>query len=1138
MAGALSTSQQPLFENNTRNNNEEGLPSRDYLLLAMLGITSRAQPLVFDYLTVRDRMQLPLVSKTLQRYLVEIEYTRCKDGRLYKVPFPGFPGLLEPKPLHCSSVATSSMTPSGIHNNITNDVPNKSAEQEESNSGLFPHQLASLRAMHRAENAETGYGALRGGVLADAPGLGKSITVLGLITSTAGKRPLAPPELWDPVQMAEGWQALTQNPGCRQDIYNTLKPFRTSHRIPANLYGELESHVLPPFSLDRFPRLRDFDLYVRRTVRDYATDAELEIFRQNLLHLQAGLHKSHRKVLKSEAGRRMSWERSLIPTCATLLVVPDALLEHWFQQIHQHLNRVLFADEKEGGDDEGCDWHDQNSGSTSTTKTHKNRNARGVVYLDGVGDIADARLPLVDVRMNSVPILPPYELSKYLIVVTTFSRCEHEYHQEALRQAGKRKHFDKKEGGESFDGNSVTSTSQSSSLLRMRWLRVIVDEGHELGTHEGGNGLTQFIHHMAAERRWVMSGTPTTGDEDDKQFTAKALDQIQRLLLFLRHPVYGSVPTLHDDALTTSPYVHTLRATTNQKTSRGTDQKRKAKELWVTKVKEPFLRADEQGRNELLQVLKSTMVLHRKEDIQLPKPIFRQIEIDVPLPDVVQSNIQQHGNESAAKLLSQYLISHDFQTLVDKAQGEYILLAIERARRALLQRGGALAVNGQTFMRMMSAEEMNTDSNILLQTDRRPVKAVVYSSNKYNLRDVSEVLYQKLDMENIAEAYDEPGYDCSAELSRFRHNRKEFRCCPICGYHNDYTGTAHNQRRGRVPMCKNTLLEVVRRDDPRVRFLIEPERVVRALPVSQGGNVTEARLNGLLDTQYGMSKRSWRIGDILEVDIRDQNHPLLKPRESLETWHEYGSEKCIALAESDQFMGKDWFFGPLPTPGPLQGEEIAGGRDLRHRVEVVLSKWQPCSRFHNTSRWYNGPTLRETTLESRQENVFILALDAGLAHGLDLSFVTHIFLLESIDDAALLEQITSRAHRLGATGPVIVETVNPYYKLDEKTEEAVAASNEPRGQELSHKTSAKSSKSKNESLTKVVCEHCYRQFDSMAEAMNHEQKQCPRNPAIDAVDPWHLSSVYREIRPPLPQMSTLPSPTIPADTGEHPGELI
>jgi hypothetical protein len=40
-------------------------------------------------------------------------------------------------------------------------------------AGLYPHQLASLAAMTKAENSNLGFGALRGGVLGDAPGLGK-----------------------------------------------------------------------------------------------------------------------------------------------------------------------------------------------------------------------------------------------------------------------------------------------------------------------------------------------------------------------------------------------------------------------------------------------------------------------------------------------------------------------------------------------------------------------------------------------------------------------------------------------------------------------------------------------------------------------------------------------------------------------------------------------------------------------------------------------------------------------------------------------------------------------------------------------------------------------------------------------------
>ena len=64
-------------------------------------------------------------------------------------------------------------------------------------AGLFTHQLASLRAMHKVENNNTTFGALRGGILGDAPGLGKTITMLALIASTSGLRPVEPKEFYD-----------------------------------------------------------------------------------------------------------------------------------------------------------------------------------------------------------------------------------------------------------------------------------------------------------------------------------------------------------------------------------------------------------------------------------------------------------------------------------------------------------------------------------------------------------------------------------------------------------------------------------------------------------------------------------------------------------------------------------------------------------------------------------------------------------------------------------------------------------------------------------------------------------------------------------------------------------------------------
>ena len=48
--------------------------------------------------------------------------------------------------------------------------------------------------------------------------------------------------------------------------------------------------------------------------------------------------------------------------------------------------------------------------------------------------------------------------------------------------------------------------------MRLRWLRLVVDEGHELGKHEL-EPANLFISSLPAERRWVMSGTPTVDGE-------------------------------------------------------------------------------------------------------------------------------------------------------------------------------------------------------------------------------------------------------------------------------------------------------------------------------------------------------------------------------------------------------------------------------------------------------------------------------------------------------------------------------------------------------------------------------------------------------------------------------------------------
>ena len=1065
-----------------------------------------------DFLTLRDLYVVRTVCRPVRAALTTVEYNRCRDGRDYLVPFPAYPGTLT--------------TPS----------------DRQAGAGLFSHQLASLQAMHRAENAYTEFGALRGGILGDAPGLGKTITLLAHIASTAGCVPVQPAEFFDEDSIDEHWQLMRLNPVFRMEILKSMKPLRdwvaARSRYPAHishLYSQLERYVSPPYEDDRLPTLPSFERHVRRTLAPHVPFDLLELFRRNVNAFKAGLDKRNRRFFASDKGQRVVFERNLMPCSSTLIVVPDALLEHWAEQMRRHLQLEVFADGGLGGggggtgsDRGGTNTNGNGNGNGATSLAH------GVVYIDGVGDLSEARFPL---NQHGGQLPSAYHLMSHMVVVVPFSRI-----QDQFRTRKRRRYDGNDHGGGGGDNDVVEMESfKNSPLLQLRWFRLVCDEGHELGASPTGSEVTQFINLIASERRWVLSGTPTTGDEDKKKFTELGLLQFQRLLLFLRHPQFGIVPT--PDALNGISANGGRNTGSRDSSGRKAKQKNKdsAKLAWDATVMTPFLGKEEAGREELYRIMNQCMVMHKKESINLPKPIFKQGEVEVPVPldvqcDIVEAacsskrsvveyldvldrmgvEVDRRGADLTYKLqitlgspntdkelfhllFAEYMATDDYQMMVDEAQATYIADTVKQERRQLEARGGAIEnVLGAPITLATNDDSLSDPSN-----DRRPIKAVIYSESHTNLLSVAEFLYERFPRENLAELCEGRIAEMTYELSRFRNNYKEGKHCPICNCWNEFKGR-------NLTSCHNRLLEV---EDAEGRFfLIEPERILRAVSVEEyntwsldrqaemvGNTLMNFRLPGTEAdkfSKYGLSPKYWRVDDGLIIDARDP-HPLLPRRWNQKQWEQYGSQQCMELFVRDLGQGRDNYFGPLP--------EYDEGDALN--VIVKIRKWSKCGTFHGTSRWYTGPTLVDTEIETVKEDVFMMLLDASLATGLDLSFVTHLFLLEPIDDAALLEQITSRAHRLGCTGPVIVETVNVWQgKLEESTK-AVAkqlAASIVKEEEENRRTST------------AVCEHCYRSFESMEKAEAHEAK-CERNPDSSAeVDPFHLSSVYRDIRPPPP----------------------
>ena len=75
-----------------------------------------------------------------------------------------------------------------------------------------------------------------------------------------------------------------------------------------------------------------------------------------------------------------------------------------------------------------------------------------------------------------------------------------------------------------------------------------------------------------------------------------------------------------------------------------------------------------------------------------------------------------------------------------------------------------------------------------------------------------------------------------------------------------------------------------------------------------------------------------------------------------------------------------------------------------------------------------GRTLRRMglTLDTRMQEDpqhSVLLMDESGSVGLDLSFASHVFIMEPLENASLEEQVISRAHRMGARADVQVETL-------------------------------------------------------------------------------------------------------------------
>ena len=150
---------------------------------------------------------------------------------------------------------------------------------------------------------------------------------------------------------------------------------------------------------------------------------------------------------------------------------------------------------------------------------------------------AETHFPLVFVDRTATKKLPPPSfLAMFMIVLTTNNRFSCEWKNGSFEDEIRRNRSQDSRGGRNgrmTDFREDLATSEEACpLLKVNWVRMIVDEGHSMGRGRDNSSIS-FASWINAERRWAMTGTPTP-----QTTTQSGLMNVFNLMQYLQHDFF------------------------------------------------------------------------------------------------------------------------------------------------------------------------------------------------------------------------------------------------------------------------------------------------------------------------------------------------------------------------------------------------------------------------------------------------------------------------------------------------------------------------------------------------------------------------------------------------------------------------
>ncbi|XP_072961356.1 F-box protein At3g54460 [Typha angustifolia] len=474
-----------------------------------------------------------------------------------------------------------------------------------------------------------------------------------------------------------------------------------------------------------------------------------------------------------------------------------------------------------------------------------------------------------------------------------------------------------------------------SVLMQVHWYRVMLDEGHTLGSGLSLTNKLLMACSLAASSRWILTGTPTPNTPNSQ------VAHLQPMLKFLHEEAYGQ----------------------NQ-------------ECWEAGIQRPFEAQMEEGRSRLLQILQRTMISARKVDLKDIPPCIKKITLINFSAEHAKSYNELVVTVRRNILMADWNDPSHVESLLNPKQWKSRSATIRNVRLSCCVDGHIKVTD--------AGQDIQETMDILVQHGLDPL------SEEYTFIRISIL----------------NGCNC------FRC--KEWCRLPVitpCRHLLCLNCVALDSEKCTLPGCNNHYEmqspEILARpENPNPKWPV-PKDLIELQPSYKQEywdpdweSTSSSKVAYLVERLKGLLEHNKKSGYC--IDMNDDSKVPTSVSACQET---------VSTAD-----GKS---------GSILPEKVIIFSQFLEHINVIEQQLThagiKCAGMYSPLHsWKKAKSLMEF---QHDPNCMALLMDGSAALGLDLSFVTYVFLMEPIWDRSMEEQVISRAHRMGATRPIYVETL-------------------------------------------------------------------------------------------------------------------